>query len=135
MNGPVIQLEKYQIEKLNYILLEEEMSSEPKLEFNVSGGISGDIETGKLTLESSISQKRKDENRRIDVTLVGYFKFNSEVSTVEKAQEYMSINGTAILLPYLRSITSMVTVLDSEEAIVFPTMNLMELMSKSNDDE
>ncbi len=135
MNGPVIQLEKYQIEELNYVLLEEEMSNEPKLKFNVSGGISDDIETGKLTLEASISQKRKDENRKIDVVLVGYFKFSSEVTEIEQAQQYMSINGTAILLPYLRSITSMVTVLDSEEAIVFPTMNLIELMSKSNDDE
>ena len=40
-----------------------------------------------------------------------------------------------MLFPYLRTTVSMITVLDKSEAILFPTLNFVELMELSEEDD
>ena len=125
MDAPVIQFKRYEVEKINYIILNEDESTKSKMKFLVSGALSDDSEVGVVTLDISLPQK--EQKRKIDVIISGYFTFREE-------HQYLGVNGTAILLPYLRAIVSMVTVLDKNEAIVFPTLNVSELMKLSEEE-
>lgn len=131
MEAPVIEFKSYEIEKINYVLLTEEEGEKAKMKFLVSGALSDDAEAGIVTLDISLPQK--EQKRKIDVILSGYFRFREDLTSNEEKHQYLSINGTAILFPYLRATVSMISVLDKNEAIVFPTLNIAELMKKSKE--
>lgn len=135
MEAPVIKFRSYEIKKINYALLTEDESEKAKMKFLVTGALSDDEEAGIVTLDISLPQK--DQKRKIDVVISGYFQFREDVTSNEEKHQYLSVNGTAILLPYLRATVSMISVLDKNEAIVFPTLNIADLMKKSeeNDEE
>ncbi|CVP89288.1 Uncharacterised protein [Streptococcus pneumoniae] len=44
---------------------------------------------------------------------------------------WVYVNGTAILYLYLRSIVSIVSAIDSSEAMLLPIINVLELLDKS----
>ncbi|EIP8075184.1 protein-export chaperone SecB [Enterococcus faecalis] len=48
----------------------------------------------------------------------------------EEILNFLGLNGSAILLPYVRAIVSMLTTLDSNQAIVLPTINVMDLLNQ-----
>lgn len=133
MNDPVIKFENYQIEKINYCILEEEDKTDYKMEFSGTIAVSDDEKSGKVTFDLMIPDKH--ENRRIEVIITGYFSFRDDIETEKEKKQYLGVNGAAILFPYLRTVVSMITVLDKSEAIVFPTLNFAELMKQSNKDD
>ncbi|HGJ3153524.1 hypothetical protein [Streptococcus pneumoniae] len=49
----------------------------------------------------------------------------------ENITDILYVNGTAILYHYLRSIVSIVSAIDSSEAMLLPTINVLELLDKS----
>ncbi|ACO24213.1 hypothetical protein SPAR5_0608 [Streptococcus pneumoniae GA04375] len=65
--------------------------------------------------------------KKISVTVIGYFEINID----ENITDILYVNGTAILCPYLRSIVSTVSAIDSSEAMLLPTINVLELLDKS----
>ncbi len=132
MDAPVIQFKRYEVEKINYIILNEDESTKSKMKFLVSGALSDDSEVGVVTLDISLPQK--EQKRKIDVIISGYFTFREDLTSDKEKHQYLGVNGTAILLPYLRAIVSMVIVLDKNEAIVFPTLNVSELMKLSEEE-
>ena len=67
MNDPVIKFENYQIEKINYCILEEEDKTDYKMEFSGTIAVSDDEKSGKVTFDLMIPDKH--ENRRIEVSL------------------------------------------------------------------
>lgn len=71
MNDPVIRFEKYQIEKINYHLIDEDDTNEYEMEFSGASAISDDGENGKVTFDLSIPDKTN--NRKIDVIINGFF--------------------------------------------------------------
>lgn len=64
--------------------------------------------------------------------LDGYFDINDNLfkeddgsdRDIEKVIEIFTVNGIAILYPYMRSIVSMVSGLDDSNRIILPTINL-----------
>ncbi|CNA79854.1 Preprotein translocase subunit SecB [Streptococcus pneumoniae] len=65
--------------------------------------------------------------KKISVTVIGYFEINID----ENITDILYVNGTAILYHYLRSIVSTVSAIDSSEAMLLPTINVLELLDKS----
>ncbi|EDT98289.1 conserved hypothetical protein [Streptococcus pneumoniae MLV-016] len=65
--------------------------------------------------------------KKISVTVIGYFEINID----ENITDILYVNGTAILYLYLRSIVSIVSAIDSSEAMLLPTINVLELLDKS----
>ncbi|HFM9866359.1 TPA: hypothetical protein ACPXS6_001099 [Streptococcus pneumoniae] len=63
----------------------------------------------------------------MSVTVIGYFEINID----ENITDILYVNGTAILYHYLRSIVSIVSAIDSSEAMLLPTINVLELLDKS----
>ena len=61
----------------------------------------------------------------------GYFTINSE----SEQENYLVVNGAAIIFPYLRSAISMVSSLDSSDAVLIPTVNILSLLEEQAKDK
>ena len=131
MNKPVINLQKYEVDEL---LISRDFTKndhdKKKLKLDAQVGITDDNTKGAIKLSVSLI----DENirKKLSATITGYFEINIE----ENIFDILYVNGTAILYPYLRSIVSIVSAIDSSEAMLLPTINVLELLAKSqNTDE
>ena len=128
---PVLQFEGYQIEKIIYEK-NIETSDENNINVEVSTGLNSERDKGKVEL--SINVLESNENRKLEISLVGFFTFSNVDD--DKKTEILAINGTAILYPYIRSVSSMVTSQDSSPAIILPTVNTINfLKNKSSNEE
>ena len=123
---PVLQFEGYQIEKIIYEK-NIETSDENNINVEVSTGLNSERDKGKVEL--SINVLESNENRKLEISLVGFFTFSNVDD--DKKTEILAINGTAILYPYIRSVASMVTSQDSSPAIILPTVNTINFFKKT----
>lgn len=123
MNQPVIELERYEIERYNFIKQNiEDYTNEDPFKITVESGITEDLNHGRVKV--MVNYETSEVSILLDV--VGYFRVNDK-SDSEKITEYLVVNGTAIIFPYLRSMISMLSSLDSENAIIIPTINTVNL--------
>lgn len=120
MNEPVISFEKYEILKIDYSKINE--LEEGEIKTKVSIGISERLDAAKVEIKVKVSDPTN--YRVIKVKVRGYFLINDNKDQ-ESIEQFLSQNGTAILYPYVRSIISMISSLDSEEAILLPTINTL----------
>ena len=58
-----------------------------------------------------------------------------EINEKTEAKKHLSVNGTAILFPYLRSIVSILSSLDNSNAIVLPTINTHSFVEVENQED
>ncbi|MGY0186386.1 hypothetical protein [Lactococcus petauri] len=131
MAEAVIELMQYAIEEIKYTRNDYDDSVTPdKFQFGVEIGLSESLDAGKITLEAIVPDDK--EERQISVRISGYYKINESFvkGEIDKIKELLSVNGTAILLPYLRSVVSMVSTLDGD-SIILPTLNVFELLKES----
>ncbi|MGR9527305.1 hypothetical protein ACSS31_26845 (plasmid) [Priestia megaterium] len=121
---PVIKFEGYTIDKLYIERLEvshdDQKPKENNLNRGVSIGLSEDKERAIIIL--SIELDDFVNRKRIEAEIIGEFAIVAELDD-EKLEEILSVNGVALVYPYVRSIISMVTSLDSDSAIILPTIN------------
>ena len=127
---PVLQFEGYQIEKIIY---EKNIGTpdENNINVEVSTGLNSEKDRGKVEL--SIHVLESNENRKLEISLVGFFTFSNVDD--DKKTEILAINGTAILYPYIRSVASMVTSQDSSPAIILPTVNTINFFKNKTSNE
>ncbi|EQA3617427.1 hypothetical protein ACX1RF_002027 [Listeria monocytogenes] len=122
---PVIEFDAYEIINLEYKNVEnqriEELENESSnIQRTIKIGLSEDVTFGAVKLHISVVDN--ENNREINLEILGKFIINGELSKHE-ASLYLGTNGVAILYPYARSIISFISTLDSENAIVLPTIN------------
>lgn len=123
---PVIEFKGYRITNIDYRVfpsLEElEYLDLENGEMAVWVGLSEDKKEAEIKITSQVV----DENhlRGITLEISGQFYVNIE----ENISEYLAVNGTAILYPYVRSVISILTSLDNENAIILPTLNTNNLV-------
>lgn len=125
MEEPVISFDHYEIIEYIYKKVEKnnENNEEP-FEISVEASFSNDYQHGKLNVRGVF----QSETVSINIEVAGYFIINSQ-DEPEILSNYLVINGTAILFPYIRSMISMLSSLDSENAIILPTINTNNLLS------
>lgn len=135
MNTP-ITFRGYQIESIDYCQNQElakpnkqsKAQFEPEFEYSLN-----DEETKGIV---KVTAKIQADSRSLKIVLVGFFDINQEYSdNIEQLKQYLVVNGGAIVLPYVRSIASMVTSLDSSESIILPTVNILEILEKKNEEK
>ena len=107
---PAIELERYEIEELSYV---RSVDNEE------------DRKNGKVTLTAKFVDQ--GENKTIVARVSGYFTINLE----SEQENYLVVNGAAIVFPYLRSAISMVSSLDSSDAVLIPTVNIHYIDAKT----
>ena len=127
---PVLQFEGYQIEKIIYEK-NIETPDENNINVEVSTGLNSEKDRGKVEL--SIHVLESNENRKLEISLVGFFTFSNVDD--DKKTEILAINGPAILYPYIRSVASMVTSQDSSPAIILPTVNTINFFKNKTSNE
>lgn len=128
MNKPVINFEGYKITNIDYksFVNNEEMYEfldadtfddlENNANLAVGIGVSDDETVGNVRLTNYLIEK--EHLRIMTIEITGQFTLNTD-----NPKKYLSENGSAILFPYLRAVTSMITSLDNENAIILPTFN------------
>lgn len=126
MNKPVITLQRYEVDQL---LISRELTErdfdEETFDLDANVGIAPDKAHGIIKLNVSLIDK--DIKKKLLATITGYFEINIEENIID----VLFVNGTAILYPYLRSIVSIVSAIDSSEAMLLPTINVLELLANS----
>ncbi|MFC6464897.1 protein-export chaperone SecB [Marinilactibacillus sp. GCM10026970] len=128
---PVIELDSYRITDVDFTVyngIEEIENKDIKHgDINATIGINEEYHNKAIVkLKTSIIDE--DNLRVISVELSGFFTINEE--NEDKAKNYLLVNGSAILMPYLRAIISIISSLDNESAIVLPTMNTYNFEKK-----
>lgn len=131
---PVMEFEGYSINKLFYGTIESDIeideSEDDKFERKVSIGISEDRKKGIVIL--NVILLNSDNQKSIDVEVAGEFSINKSLE-IEEVEELLTVNGVALIYPYVRSIISMITSLDSSSAIIIPTLNTKIFSNKEEE--
>lgn len=131
MEKPVIYLQKYEIEEIKLLRHVDMSGDEKALNLDLNIGTTESKKEGKVVLSSKILDI--ENKRELFVKLAGYFEINIDKIGDENPSKFLAINGTSIIYPYLRSFVSMLSSLDSKEAIVLPTVNVLELLRESGE--
>ncbi|MCD8850914.1 hypothetical protein [Staphylococcus xylosus] len=76
-------------------------------------------------------------NRKIIVAVQGKFSFeNTENSDIKVMEDLLRVNGTAILMPYIRTLISNLTAFDnSTDHVLLPTINVNSLLEDSEKED
>lgn len=125
MNNPVIELNNYRITNIEYTTFEtqEELNyfEDENGTISATVGTTEDNKEARIVISTTIlkSDEEQMDFKKVTLEITGYFKINTD----ENVQEYLRVNGTAILFPYLRTFISVITSLDNSDAIVIPTIN------------
>jgi preprotein translocase subunit SecB len=130
---PIIVLQAYQFSKIlkeKKVLNDEDNNDENPTNITLGVNFSEDdiciLEVSvKLTLTNVV----------YEIKVEGAFKSTDSSMSEEIIEEYLKINGTAILYPYIRSALSVISSLDSESAILLPTLNTNIFKNKDNFEE
>jgi len=128
---PIIDFQGYKIEKLEYTHDEKVLSEyddgfscDPRI------GIEEELQHGMVNL--NVSLKPQDTNLGIKIEISGKFDISDNLKSKKEIANALFVNGTAIMFPYVRSIISMISGLDSSSTILLPTINTMDLLKSKN---
>lgn len=117
---PIINLEGYRIKRLLIETIDEEIDTKP-LNIEVTTGIDDKKSSAVLTIEVTLNI----EEKKIELAVDGVFSIgdNFREKDAEIIENTLRVNGTALVYPYVRSMISVISSLDSETAILLPTLN------------
>lgn len=132
MSEPIIEFEGYRVESINYKRIE---ISEEDVEFEIKNsiecGINSECTRGIVTILLSVIDP--DEMRELHIEVSGFFKLSDQIKSKEEAYKHLGVNGVAIVYPYVRSFSSLLTTLDSDKAIIVPTINTKDFYDSLSD--
>lgn len=110
---------------------EKQLKMDLKLETVI--GITEDSTSGKVTLKTDIFQKAKEKNYpfSLEVSLTGFFEVTEKISETQ-FKEFLELNGTATMFPFLRSVISDITRISNIEPLILPLINIHSLVQQRN---
>lgn len=126
MKGQVIEFESYEIMNMNLTTLSQEESSEfedGNVDFEIVSLIRKDLKHAFLIIRVNLVYQ---ENKKMDLEVRGSFNILQELDK-NKAKMFIEMNGFTMLYPYVRSIVSFITTLDSKEGVIMPVLNVNDL--------
>lgn len=127
MDTAPIYFQGYKINSIKYETSDTDVELTEDYKPEIEFGIDEKFEKGTVKITSVMNTA----NRQITITVSGVFKINKNYTDdKEEILNFLGLNGFAILLPYVRAIVSMLTTLDSNQAIVLPTINVMDLLNQ-----
>lgn len=130
---PVIKFLGYSIEKLIYskealeFIEELDANNEQEMSLSLQQGITEDMKKAKLSLTLNLKDICKEIY--ISLQIIGNFEI-MDIEDEEEINRFLAVNGTAIIYPYVRSVVSMISSLDANEAIILPTINTSSFADK-----
>lgn len=85
-----------------------------------------------VSLECFIFEDAENKNKPFSLTIVitGFFKFQVDLSE-EKQRNMLTVNATAILYPYLRSIVTTITGNSGFPPLILPLINVSDFIKRN----
>lgn len=131
---PYIKLDGYEIKDLSYTKNEKNLEAyKSNFEFIPKVALTKDKKNAKITINAKLKENGENNmnSRAVSVVIEGFFTISDEIKDQEEVlAQTLIVNGTAILFPYIRSMVSMISGLDSAQTIVLPTINTTDLFGK-----
>lgn len=128
-SNPVINFKGYKIKELKYYTDDNiPYDIEKDKKYKLKGQFAYDMESKEGILVQTISLYNEDEFY-ICAEVQAMFDLDDSLSEKE-VKQYLSVNGSAMLYPYIRTIFSMVTALDNSRNVVLPSLNFSEFLKK-----
>jgi preprotein translocase subunit SecB len=132
---PIIKLTGYRIEELQYSTDTAKLKAAPDgFHIEPTVGTNESSTAGRVTLDVSLKidpESNKFDSRFVRVKVNAFFDISKELTDKDEIGRALVVNGTAIVFPYVRSIISMVTGLDSTQTVLLPTINTTEMFKNS----
>lgn len=130
MEAKNVKFQKYQIHKLVFQRQEKSKvlvaDKGKNLEVSSMIKITPDNKNARVELTTVYHGNREE----LYLELWGYFMLTTKLERNE-ITDYLGLNGVALLLPYARSIISMVSVLDGKDALLMPTVDVLGLLKST----
>lgn len=130
-----MSFEGFRLKRLNYEVKDEsqeDKNNETQIKFNIGYRIpenKGKDDFGHLIVSCTVEQYRVRDMMEIEVVLDGAFKFS--IQEADRIETFIKLNGTTILMPYIRNIVSMVTGYDTtENHFLLPPVNVQRLFEE-----
>ncbi len=120
---PVIKFKGYEIENINY---QKTAVEKFDISNNIQCGINDDLTRGMVIVQTVINDA--SNQRRIEIIIRGFFEVDEKLKEKDEILNYLGVNGTAIIYPYVRTYASLLTSLDSESSIILPTINTQDFI-------
>ncbi len=131
-NDPIIDFQGYKIQNLEYTHDKKNLSKyEDGFNLNPKVGIDEKLKHGIVTLSVTLRPNHSELGIKIEIS--GEFNISNSLDSKDKIARALFVNGTAIMFPYVRSIISMISGLDSSNTILLPTINTMDLYKDKNE--
>ncbi|ARJ17262.1 protein-export chaperone SecB [Staphylococcus lugdunensis] len=131
----IMNFKSFRLMNVELDTVNQEKDENDKTSLRVNAGTSDINEDGEgqLEIELNISEKEEGYSREIKIKVLGIFEFpNKENNNEYNLDEILKINGTAILMPYIRTLLSSLTSFDdSTEHILLPALNVKSMFEQS----
>ena len=126
MGKAALDFESYELLSLNMNNLNEndfqKKGSQEEMGLEITSMLRNDFKHAFLIIHVEIEYEDK---KKLDLKVRGSFGITPELQE-EEAKRLVEINGFAILYPYVRSIVSSVTSLDSPNSLLMPVLNVYD---------
>lgn len=114
------RFEGYLIKKTSLELKSKDFDHNYHLNIRPNGTL--DEEKKQLTIELDVTVHDTHKKLNLNFIIEGAFRYESE--SFEELAPYISINGPAILFPYVRAYVSNITALSGCSPVIMPTLNM-----------
>ncbi len=123
MNESRVEFQGYSVSSLE---MEKVLDNKKKKEssFEIKSNFFQNV-SDKLSYKLVMNLVVISEKHKINMTLEGFFKFNSRLDD-EMIEQFFNVNARMILYPYCRTIISSITSLDSPNSVLLPIINFQE---------
>ncbi|MEB7657635.1 hypothetical protein NGB24_07180 [Mammaliicoccus vitulinus] len=130
----ILEFKSFRVVSVDYKVENKESNTKDEgkngiAKLRLNAGFSDIDENGnaQLQLELNVNDSGEDFDRTIKLSVIGLFKFN-DTEDMDYLENLLKMNGTAILMPFIRSYLSTLTGFDnSTEHLLLPTMNVSQM--------
>ena len=126
MESP-ITFKGYKINNIQYETRDSDIELTDDYKPEIEFGADDKFEKGTVQIISVLNTPE----RQITINVSCFFDSNKNYTDdKDEILRFLGLNGSAILLPYVLAIVSILTTLNSNQAIVLPTKNIINLLNK-----
>lgn len=128
MSKPPISFRSYRIQNLEYKMVDEISNEDsPYLEGGFS--LADDHKSGMV--RQSVIIRNNKKKTVLKLSMVAFFDVLNDKLDEDELNGLLAQNGSAMLYPYVRSIVSIISSLDSPEVINLSSLNFIDAYNKS----
>lgn len=130
---PAISFESYRINSLEYREANEEEKQTPVIEGGFGSGIIDEKQKGIVNQKVTTYNPKTKMLLKLEISAI--FDIVDETLSKDEINKFLALNGSAMIYPYVRAITSLVSSLDSSENTVLPSLNFSDAYENSLHDD